>query len=188
MNAKKALIFSAPSGAGKSTVVNHLMETFPRLDFSITATTRPRSGNEENGKEYYFISREEFLDLIEKDAFVEWEEVYKDRYYGTLKLELERIWNGNKVAVFDVDVKGGINLKKKFGRSALSVFIAPPSLEVLRERLTRRGTDSAGAIEERLAKASLEMQDAPHFDVVLVNDRLEDTLDKATEIVAAFIF
>ena len=188
MNAKKALIFSAPSGAGKSTVVNHLMETFPRLDFSITATTRPRRGNEENGKEYYFISREEFLDLIEKDAFVEWEEVYKDRYYGTLKLELERIWNGNKVAVFDVDVKGGINLKKKFGGSALSVFIAPPSLEVLRERLTRRGTDSAGAIEERLAKASLEMQDAPHFDVVLVNDRLEDTLDKATEIVAAFIF
>ncbi|MDD2539068.1 MAG: guanylate kinase [Bacteroidales bacterium] len=188
MNAKKALIFSAPSGAGKSTVVNHLMETFPRLDFSITATTRPRRGNEENGKEYYFISREEFLDLIEKDAFVEWEEVYKDRYYGTLKLELERIWNGNKVAVFDVDVKGGINLKKKFGRSALSVFIAPPTLEVLRERLTRRGTDSAGAIEERLAKASLEMQDAPHFDVVLVNDRLEDTLDKATEIVAAFIF
>lgn len=188
MNAKKALIFSAPSGAGKSTVVNHLMETFPRLDFSITATTRPRRGNEENGKEYYFISREEFLDLIEKDAFVEWEEVYKDRYYGTLKLELERIWNGNKVAVFDVDVKGGINQKKKFGRSALSVFIAPPSLEVLRERLTRRGTDSAGAIEERLAKASLEMQDAPHFDVVLVNDRLEDTLDKATEIVAAFIF
>ncbi len=188
MNAKKALIFSAPSGAGKSTVVNHLMETFPRLDFSITATTRPRRGNEENGKEYYFISREEFLDLIEKDAFVEWEEVYKDRYYGTLKLELERIWNGNKVAVFDVDVKGGINLKKKFGRSALSVFIAPPSREVLRERLTRRGTDSAGAIEERLAKASLEMQDAPHFDVVLVNDRLEDTLDKATEIVAAFIF
>ena len=188
MNAKKALIFSAPSGAGKSTVVNHLMETFPRLDFSITATTRPRRGNEENGKEYYFISREEFLDLIEKDAFVEWEEVYKDRYYGTLKLELERIWNGNKVAVFDVDVKGGINLKKKFGRSALSVFIAPPSLEALRERLTRRGTDSAGAIEERLAKASLEMQDAPHFDVVLVNDRLEDTLDKATEIVAAFIF
>jgi guanylate kinase len=164
------------------------METFPRLDFSITATTRPRRGNEENGKEYYFISREEFLDLIEKDAFVEWEEVYKDRYYGTLKLELERIWNGNKVAVFDVDVKGGINLKKKFGRSALSVFIAPPTLEVLRERLTRRGTDSAGAIEERLAKASLEMQDAPHFDVVLVNDRLEDTLDKATEIVAAFIF
>lgn len=188
MDAKKALIFSAPSGAGKSTVVNHLMETFPRLDFSITATTRPRRGNEENGKEYYFISREEFLDLIEKDAFVEWEEVYKDRYYGTLKLELERIWNGNKVAVFDVDVKGGINLKKKFGRSALSVFIAPPTLEVLRERLTRRGTDSAGAIEERLAKASLEMQDAPHFDVVLVNDRLEDTLDKATEIVAAFIF
>lgn len=188
MNAKKALIFSAPSGAGKSTVVNHLMETFPRLDFSITATTRPRRGNEENGKEYYFISREEFLDLIEKDAFVEWEEVYKDRYYGTLKLELERIWNGNKVAVFDVDVKGGINLKKKFGRSALSVFIAPPTLEVLRERLTRRGTDSARAIEERLAKASLEMQDAPHFDVVLVNDRLEDTLDKATEIVAAFIF
>ncbi|HPV87593.1 MAG TPA: guanylate kinase [Bacteroidales bacterium] len=187
MSNKKALIFSAPSGAGKSTVVNHLMETFPRLDFSITATTRPKRGNEENGKEYYFISREEFLELIERDAFVEWEEVYKDRYYGTLKIELERIWNGNKVAVFDVDVKGGINLKKKFGSDALSVFIAPPSLEVLEERLRKRGTDSPESIKERLAKAAIEMQDASHFDVVLVNDRLEDTLDKATEIVAAFI-
>jgi guanylate kinase len=106
MSNKKALIFSAPSGAGKTTVVNHLMETFPKLDFSITATTRPKRGNEENGKEYYFISKEEFRKLIDQDAFVEWEEVYKDRYYGTLKLELERIWNGNKVAVFDVDVKG----------------------------------------------------------------------------------
>ena len=188
MNDKKALIFSAPSGAGKSTVVNHLMETFPKLDFSITATTRPKRGTEENGREYYFISRDEFLKLIEQDAFVEWEEVYKGSYYGTMKLELERIWNGNKVAVFDVDVKGGINLKKIFGSHALSVFVAPPSLEVLRERLTKRGTDSPRAIEERLAKASIEMQDAPHFDVILVNDRLEDTLDKATEIVAAFIF
>ncbi|MBP6868150.1 MAG: guanylate kinase [Bacteroidales bacterium] len=188
MSDKKALIFSAPSGAGKSTVVNHLMETFPRLDFSITATTRPRRGTEENGREYYFISRDEFLKLIEQEAFVEWEEVYKGSYYGTLKLELERMWNRNKVAVFDVDVKGGINLKKIFGDHALSVFVAPPSLEVLRERLTKRGTDSPQAIEERLAKASLEMQDAPYFDVVLVNDHLEDTLDKATEIVAAFIY
>ncbi|MDD2289885.1 MAG: guanylate kinase [Bacteroidales bacterium] len=188
MNDKKALIFSAPSGAGKSTVVNHLMETFPRLDFSITATTRPRRGTEENGREYYFISRNEFLKLIEQDAFVEWQEVYKGSYYGTLKLELERIWNVNKVAVFDVDVKGGINLKKIFGNNALSVFVAPPSLDVLRERLTKRGTDSPKAIEERLAKASIEMEDAPRFDVVLVNDRLEDTLDKATEIVAAFIY
>ncbi len=184
----KAIIFSAPSGAGKSTVVNHLMETFPQLDFSVTATTRPRRGTEENGKEYYFISREEFRDLIAKDAFVEWEEVYKDRYYGTLKLELERIWNGNKIAVFDVDVKGGINLKKKFGKSALSVFIAPPSLGVLEERLRKRGTDSDKAIAERVAKASAEMQDAPRFDVILVNDKLEDTLDRATEIVAAFIY
>lgn len=184
----KALIFSAPSGAGKSTVVNHLMETFPQLDFSVTATTRPRRGTEENGKEYYFISKDEFRDLIAKDAFVEWEEVYKDRYYGTLKLELERIWNGNKIAVFDVDVKGGINLKKKFGKSALSVFIAPPSLGVLEERLRKRGTDSDRAIAERVAKASVEMQDAPRFDVILVNDKLEDTLDRATEIVAAFIY
>jgi len=188
MSDKKALIFSAPSGAGKSTVVNHLMEIFPRLDFSITATTRPKRGTEENGKEYYFISREEFLRLIEEDAFVEWQEVYKGSYYGTLKLELERIWNGNKVAVFDVDVKGGINLKKIFGNDALSVFVAPPSLEVLRERLVKRGTDSPRSIEERLAKATLEMEDARNFDVVLVNDRLEDTLDKATEIVAAFIY
>jgi guanylate kinase len=184
----KAIIFSAPSGAGKSTVVNHLMETFPQLDFSVTATTRPRRGTEENGKEYYFISKEEFRELIAKDAFVEWEEVYKDRYYGTLKLELERIWNVNKIAVFDVDVKGGINLKKKFGKSALSVFIAPPSLGVLEERLRKRGTDSEKAITERVAKASVEMQDAPHFDVILVNDKLEDTLDRAMEIVAAFIY
>lgn len=169
-------------------MVNHLMETFPQLDFSVTATTRPRRGTEENGKEYYFISREEFRDLIAKDAFVEWEEVYKDRYYGTLKLELERIWNGNKIAVFDVDVKGGINLKKIFGKSALSVFIAPPSLGVQEERLRKRGTDTEKAIAERVAKASLEMQDAPHFDVILVNDKLEDTLDRATEIVAAFIY
>jgi len=187
MKNKKALIFSAPSGSGKTTVVNHLMETFPNLDFSITATTRPSRGVEKNGKEYYFISKEEFLKLIEDDAFVEWEEVYKGSMYGTLKLELERIWNGNKVAVFDVDVKGGINLKHYFGKQALSLFIAPPSLEVLKERLTARGTDTPQAIEERLAKASLEMQDAPSFDVVLVNDRLEDTLTRATEIVAAFL-
>jgi guanylate kinase len=163
------------------------METFPRLDFSITATTRPSRGVEKNGREYYFISKDEFQKLIKEDAFVEWEEVYKDVFYGTLKLELERIWNGNKVAVFDVDVKGGINLKKFFGKNALSVFIAPPSLEVLRERLTSRGTEAPQAVEERLAKASLEMQDAPAFDVLLVNDRLGDTLAKATEIVAAFI-
>ena len=187
MKSKKALIFSAPSGAGKTTVVNHLMETFPRLDFSITATTRPSRGVEKNGREDYFISKDEFQKLIKEDAFVEWEEVYKDVFYGTLKLELERIWNGNKVAVFDVDVKGGINLKKFFGKNALSVFIAPPSLEVLRERLTSRGTEAPQAVEERLAKASLEMQDAPAFDVLLVNDRLGDTLAKATEIVAAFI-
>ncbi|NLA15850.1 MAG: guanylate kinase [Bacteroidales bacterium] len=187
MKNKKALIFSAPSGSGKTTVVNHLMETFPRLDFSITATTRPRRGVEKNGKEYYFITKEEFLTLIEQEAFVEWEEVYKGNYYGTLNLELERIWNGNKVAVFDVDVKGGINLKKFFGKRALSVFIAPPSLEVLKERLIARGTDTLQAIEERLAKASIEMQDAQDFDVLLINDRLGDTLARATEIVAAFI-
>ncbi len=183
----KALIFSAPSGSGKSTVVNHLMEMFPQLDFSITATTREPRGNEENGREYYFISTEEFKDLIARDAFVEWEEVYHGRYYGTLKIELERIWNGHHVAVFDVDVKGGINLKKKFGKQALSVFIAPPSLEVLEERLRRRGTDTPQAIAERVAKAGIEMQDAPHFDVVLVNDKLEETLERATELVASFI-
>ncbi len=138
MSNKKALIFSAPSGAGKTTVVNHLMETFPKLDFSITATTRPKRGNEENGKEYYFISKEEFRKLIDQDAFVEWEEVYKDRYYGTLKLELERIWNGNKVAVFDVDVKGGINLKKNSVKRRYP-FSLRLSLEVRRERLYKKG-------------------------------------------------
>lgn len=184
---RKALIFSAPSGAGKSTVVKHLMEMFPQLDFSITATTRAPRGAEENGKEYYFITEPEFRKLIEDDAFVEWEEVYRGRYYGTLKIELERIWNGHKVAVFDVDVKGGINLKKKFGKQALSVFIAPPSLDVLEQRLRKRGTDKPAAILERVAKARVEMLDAPHFDVTLVNDKLEDTLERATELVAAFI-
>lgn len=186
-NKNQALIFSAPSGSGKSTVVNHLMEMFPQLDFSITATTRSPRGTEENGREYYFITTEEFKDLIAKEAFVEWEEVYQGRFYGTLKIELERIWNGHHVAVFDVDVKGGINLKKKFGKKALSVFIAPPSLQVLEERLRKRGTDSPQAIKERIDKAAIEMQDAPHFDVVLVNDKLEETLERATELVASFI-
>lgn len=184
---RKALIFSAPSGAGKSTVVTHLMETFRQLDFAISATTRPPRGQEENGVEYYFISEPEFRSLIESDGFVEWEEVYKGRFYGTPKLELERIWNGKKIAVFDVDVKGGINLKKKFGKDALSVFIAPPSLEILEKRLRKRGTDTPSAIAERVAKASVEMKDAPRFDVILVNDKLEDTLARATEMVASFI-
>ena len=172
----KVLIFSAPSGAGKSTVVNHLLELHPEFEFSISATSRAPRGQEKDGVEYYFISPEEFRRLIEQDAFVEYEEVYEDRFYGTLKSEVERIWKKGHVILFDVDVKGGVNLKRYFGDAALSTLIVPPSIEVLEQRLRGRGTDSEEAIRERLAKASWELEFARgKFDWELVNDRLEDT-------------
>lgn len=174
--AGKVLIFSAPSGAGKSTVVNHLLGLHPEFEFSISATSRAPRGQEKDGVEYYFRSPEEFRKLIEQDAFVEYEEVYEDRFYGTLKSEVERIWNKGHVILFDVDVKGGVNLKKYFGDAALSTLIVPPSLEVLEQRLRGRGTDSEEAIRERLDKASWELDFARgKFDWELVNDRLEDT-------------
>lgn len=172
----KVLIFSAPSGAGKSTVVNHLLGLHPEFEFSISATSRAPRGQEKDGVEYYFRSPEEFRELIEQDAFVEYEEVYEDRFYGTLKSEVERIWSKGHVILFDVDVKGGVNLKKYFGDAALSTLIVPPSLEVLEQRLRGRGTDSEEAIRERLDKASWELEFARgKFDWELVNDRLEDT-------------
>lgn len=172
----KVLIFSAPSGAGKSTVVNHLLELHPEFEFSISATSRAPRGQEKDGVEYYFRSPEEFRRLIEQDAFVEYEEVYEDRFYGTLKSEVERIWKKGHVILFDVDVKGGVNLKRYFGDAALSTLIVPPSLEVLEQRLRGRGTDSEEAIRERLDKASWELDFARgKFDWELINDRLEDT-------------
>ena len=184
----KVIIFSAPSGAGKSTVVGHLLGLHPEFEFSVSATSRAPRGQEKDGVEYWFISPEDFRSRIERDEFVEYEEVYHDKFYGTLKSEVERIWAKGNVIVFDVDVKGGVNLKKYFGERALSILICPPSLEVLRERLTGRGTDSVEAIEERLAKASSELEFASgRFDVELVNDRLEDTFANAERTVDAFL-
>lgn len=184
----KVIIFSAPSGAGKSTVVGHLLKLHPEFEFSISATSRKPRGTEKDGVEYYFISAERFRELLEQDAFVEHEEVYHDRFYGTLKSEVERIWSKNHVIVFDVDVKGGVNLKKYFGDSALSVLIVPPSMEILEARLRGRGTDSEEAISERLAKAGEELSFAKgKFDSEIVNDRLEDTFREAESIVDRFL-
>ncbi len=184
----KVIIFSAPSGAGKSTVINHLLGIFKQFEFSVSATSRAPRGNERDGVEYWFKTPQEFRELIARDAFVEYEEVYTDKFYGTLKSEVERIWAKGNVIVFDVDVKGGYNLKKYFGAAALSVLICPPSLEILRERLVGRGTDSPEAIAERLAKAEEEL-DFAHgkFDVELVNDKLEETFAKAEKIVTDFL-
>jgi guanylate kinase len=184
----KVIIFSAPSGAGKSTVVNHLLGLYPQFEFSISATSRNPRGQEQDGVEYYFISAERFRELIAQDAFVEYEEVYQDRFYGTLKTEVERIWEKGHVIVFDVDVKGGVNLKKYFGDAALSVLIVPPSMEVLEARLRGRGTDSEEAIRERLDKASSELEFAAgKFDRDLVNDKLEETFAEAEALVDAFL-
>ncbi len=184
----KVLIFSAPSGAGKSTVVGHLLGLHPEFEFSISATSRPPRGAERDGVEYYFISAEKFRELIAQDAFVEHEEVYHDRFYGTLKSEVERIWAKGHVILFDVDVKGGANLKRYFGDAALSILILPPSMEELERRLRGRGTDSEDAIRERLGKAGSEIEFARgKFDREIVNDVLEDTFAEAEQIVNGFL-
>ena len=171
----KVLIVSAPSGSGKSTIVNFLMKEHPefRLAFSVSATSRPPRGQEQDGVDYYFLSAEEFRRHIEADDFLEYEEVYEGRFYGTLKSQVEEKLAAGKNVVFDVDVKGGINIKKYYGEAALSVFIQPPSVEALRERLIGRNTDEMGQIEQRLAKAEYEMSFASQFDRILVNDNLE---------------
>ena len=184
----KVIIFSAPSGAGKSTVVGHLLGLHPEFEFSISATSRAPRGTEKDGVEYYFMSARRFRQLIKKDAFVEYEEVYQDRFYGTLKSEVERIWPKGHVIVFDVDVKGGVSLKKYFGDAALSVLIVPPSMEVLEQRLRGRGTDSEEAIRERLGKAAWELEFASgKFDCELVNDKLEDTFAESEALVNNFL-
>ncbi len=184
----KVIIFSAPSGAGKSTVVSHLLGLHPEFEFSISATSRAPRGTEKHGVEYYFLSAEEFRDLIAKDAFVEYEEVYNDRFYGTLKSEVERIWAKGHVIIFDVDVKGGVSLKKYFGDAAMSVLILPPDLQVLESRLRSRATDSEEAILERLAKAGSEIDFARgKFDRELVNDVLSETFATAEKLVDDFL-
>ena len=183
----KVLIFSAPSGSGKSTIVNHILGLHPEIEFSVSATSRLPRGAEKDGVEYFFYSADVFRLLVRDDKFVEYEEVYPDRFYGTLKAEVNRIWARGHVIIFDVDVKGGVNLKKYFGDQALSVFIQAPSVEVLRERLVKRGTDSTEDIEKRVAKAAEEMTYAPKFDKVLVNDDLATALAEAEAMVDTFL-
>jgi guanylate kinase len=185
----KVLIVSAPSGSGKSTIVNFLMKEHPefRLAFSVSATSRPPRGQEQDGVDYYFLSAEEFRRHIEADDFLEYEEVYEGRFYGTLKSQVEEKLAAGKNVVFDVDVKGGINIKKYYGKAALSVFIQPPSVEALRERLIGRNTDEMGQIEQRLAKAEYEMSFAPQFDRILVNDNLEVAKQEAVALLNDFL-
>lgn len=171
----KCLIFSAPSGSGKSTIVQWLTNEHPELDlvFSISATSRPPRGTEQHGVEYFFLSPEEFKAKIEADDFLEYEEVYANRYYGTLKEQVEKQLQDGKNIIFDIDIKGGINIKRFYGENALSMFIQPPGVEELRKRLTARGTDTKEQIEERLAKAEYELSFAPQFDRIIVNDNLD---------------
>lgn len=184
----KVIIFSAPSGSGKSTIVNHILSLYPELEFSISATSRAPRGNERNGREYWFYSEEEFRKMIAEGKFVEYEEVYSGSFYGTLKSELDRIWGKGHVIIFDVDVKGGVNLKKYFRDQALSVFIQAPSVSCLRERLLHRGTDSMEAIDKRVAKAAEEIEFARgKFDFILVNEELGKAFDEADKIVGDFI-
>ena len=181
------MIFSAPSGSGKTTVVRHLLERFPELEFSISATSRAPRGEERDGVDYYFMDAAEFRTRVEAGEFIEWEEVYAGTCYGTLRAEIDRIWDRGHVVVFDVDVVGALNIKKLFGDQALSIFIMPPSVAELRRRLEGRGTDSAEAIERRLAKAEQEIGYAPKFDRVVVNDDLQAAYAEAVQVVGDFL-
>ena len=182
----KIVIFSAPSGSGKTTIVRELLKRFSDMEFSVSATSRQPRGQEQNGVDYYFFTAEEFRQAVAEDRFVEWEEVYKGTCYGTLRSEIERIWAKGNIILFDVDVMGGINLKRIFGKDACSVFIMPPSVEELRRRLEGRGTDAPEVIEKRVAKAEFELTKAPQFDHVVVNDVLEDAVSETIDILNKF--
>ncbi|TGE21885.1 guanylate kinase [Hymenobacter aquaticus] len=184
----KIIAFSAPSGAGKTTIVHRLMDQIPELSFSISACTRDKRGRTEaNGKDYHFISVQEFQEKIRHDEFVEWEEVYEGAFYGTLKSEIERIWESGKHAILDVDVKGGLSIKEFYKDRALAIFVKPPSLEVLEERLRARATDSASSISARLYKANFELTFEDRFDVTVVNDDLDHATAEAAKLVRDFI-
>ena len=185
--AGKLIIFSAPSGSGKSTIINYLLQQSLRLRFSISATSRAPRGMEKNGVEYYFLTPEEFKARIAKGDFLEYEEVYTDKFYGTLKSEVERILNEGDNVIFDVDVVGGCNIKRFYGDRALSVFIQPPSIEELRKRLVGRGTDTPEVIESRIAKAEYELSFADKFDTVVINDDLETAKAKALQVIQTFL-
>lgn len=187
MNSQKVVIISAPSGAGKTTLVKQLLLSYPNLEFSISACSRPKRENEKHGVDYYFLSVNEFKNLIKQDQFIEWEEVYPDRFYGTLKKEIERIWKNKHIVLFDVDVKGGIHLKNIFREKAISIFIAPPSVEILKERLINRGTETPETIKTRVEKAEYEMTFSNQFDFIVVNDKLDIAIQYISSIIKKWI-
>jgi guanylate kinase len=187
MNTNKLIIFSAPSGSGKTTIITEVLKYFPNFEFSVSACSRmPRKG-EINGKDYYFLSIEEFKQKIANDEFVEWEEVYKDNFYGTLKSELQRIWNKGNHVVFDVDVVGGVNLKKKFPDNSLAIFIKAPSINELEKRLRNRGTETEEQIQKRISKAQKELEYSKYFDVVIINDVLDKAINQTIEAIKYFL-
>lgn len=186
-NKGKLIIFSAPSGAGKTTLVKYLMSAMDNVAFSVSACSRKKRPGEKNGRDYYFMSVAEFKNKISKHEFIEWEEVYKDHFYGTLQSEVERIRNNGRHVVFDVDVKGGLNIKKKYGDEALAVFVKPPSVEALKKRLKQRATDDDREIKTRLAKAEKELTFADKFDVIIVNEHLEKAKKQTLKVVKDFL-
>lgn len=187
MNSGKLIIVSAPSGAGKTTLVKHLLEEIPDLEFSVSCATRSPRPNEVHGKDYYFISAEEFKQKIDKQEFAEFEEVYEGSFYGTLKSEIQRIWDKGKSVIFDIDVVGGINLKKIYPENSLSIFIMPPSVEELENRLRNRNTESEEKLKMRISKAEQELLLAPQFDTVLVNENLEESKKEMVDLVNTFL-
>ena len=188
MKQGKLIVFSAPSGSGKTTIVRHLLKQKElNLEFSISATSRKKRGNEVDGKDYYYLSLKEFKNNIKNDAFLEWEEVYRDNFYGTLNSEVERIWDMGKHVIFDIDVSGGLRIKRKFPEQTLAIFVKPPSIDELKIRLKKRKTEDIDKINMRVAKASAELATAPLFDVVIENDNLENALNEANDLVNEFI-
>ena len=188
LNKGKLIVFSAPSGSGKTTIVRHLLKQEKlNLEFSISATSREKRGEEIDAKDYYFLTASEFKSKIKNDEFLEWEEVYRDNFYGTLKTEVERIWAKGKHVIFDIDVSGGLRIKRKYPRETLAIFVKPPSIDELKIRLKKRKTESADKINMRIAKASAELATAPLFDVIIENDNLEKALTEAESLVGNFV-
>tara|TARA_B110000008_G_scaffold51796_1_gene50934 strand:- start:496 stop:1059 length:564 start_codon:yes stop_codon:yes gene_type:complete len=183
----KLIVISAPSGAGKTSIVHHLLKNMPELSFSVSACSREKRDNETHGKDYYFLGVEGFQNKIKEDAFLEWEEVYENQYYGTLKSEIERIWSEGKTVIFDVDVIGGLNIKKQYPKECLSLFIMPPSVDVLRERLSGRGSESEAKLEMRLAKAEQEILKNQEFDKVILNDDFGIACEETMAVITNFI-